>query len=274
MNKHLCPRCLRNFSSAQRLDTHLKKMVPCQSPDSSPKVHSCQYCLKKFTRKDSLQRHQSNACPLVKNQNLSHVISTLITEVEEVKIKLLADQKKKLENHAFTQEIKIIKHNEKIDEDAIKCQLLNVNNVEKYIPIKSICGSETKFDSTEKLVEIKENSAVDDQKAQFIYLIREREFIRLKENTYKIGRTKQEPNSRLNGYPKNSEVLLFIKVHNCDLMENILINIFKKKFIQKKEYGREYFAGDKNQMIMQIHMKCQEELIDTAIINHKNLIEI
>lgn len=79
---------------------------------------------------------------------------------------------------------------------------------------------------------------------EYIYLIRTREFIRLNEPTYKIGKTKQLPNNRLSGYPKGSEVILFITVENCDMVEDKLIKKFLKKFTQRSEYGREYFTGE------------------------------
>lgn len=40
--------------------------------------------------------------------------------------------------------------------------------------------------------------------AEYVYLVREREFLRLNEPTFKVGKTKNEPNSRLGGYPKGS----------------------------------------------------------------------
>lgn len=54
---------------------------------------------------------------------------------------------------------------------------------------------------------------------QYIYLIREREFIRFNEQTYKVGKTKNDPNTRLSGYPKGSEVILFELVLDCDMIE-------------------------------------------------------
>ncbi len=47
-----------------------------------------------------------------------------------------------------------------------------------------------------------------------IYLIREREFIRLNENTFKIGRTQQKINSRMMDYPKDSEIILIRLAEN------------------------------------------------------------
>ena len=67
------------------------------------------------------------------------------------------------------------------------------------------------------------------------------------------------------GYPKNSQVLIFVTVVNCDVMETTLIKIFKEKFLHRKDYGREYFQGDKDQMMLEIYNKCQEELINNSI---------
>jgi hypothetical protein len=108
---------------------------------------------------------------------------------------------------------------------------------------------------------------MESEKAQFIYLIREREFIRLNEQTYKLGKTKQEPNARLNGYPKNSEIVLFIEVRDCDRFEKILLNSFKQKFKQKKEYGREYFEGDKEEMVIEILIKFKEQVGSVSVNN-------
>jgi hypothetical protein len=84
-------------------------------------------------------------------------------------------------------------------------------------------------------------------KKGYVYLLIEREFIRIKENTYKIGKTEQGLN-RIFKYPKNSELIMIIESENCHLDEKLIIKLFKEKFIHKKEYGNEYFWGDKNLM--------------------------
>lgn len=83
----------------------------------------------------------------------------------------------------------------------------------------------------------------------YIYLLREREFLRLNENVYKIGKTEQEPNNRLGGYPKGTEVILFINTNNCNEMETKLIYIFQNIFKQRTDIGKEYFEGDKDYMV-------------------------
>ena len=93
----------------------------------------------------------------------------------------------------------------------------------------------------------------------FIYLLREREFVRLNEECYKVGRTSQDPAKRFEGYPKGSEIILYIAVDNSITAEKQLLTIFKKEFKQKKDYGSEYFCGEnpddknvKNDMIKAI----------------------
>jgi hypothetical protein len=66
--------------------------------------------------------------------------------------------------------------------------------------------------------------------AEYIYLLQEREFIKTNENIYKIGKTKQEHNNRLKGYPKGSVLLLQTICNNCDTMETYLVKIFNNKY--------------------------------------------
>lgn len=93
----------------------------------------------------------------------------------------------------------------------------------------------------------------------YVYLIQPREFVRLNEQTYKIGRTKQQPHQRMYGYSKGSQVILFIEVIDCYKMETVIKQAFKKKFKHMKEYGREYFNGNLKDMITEF-----ENLVDST----------
>lgn len=88
-----------------------------------------------------------------------------------------------------------------------------------------------------------------------IYLLREREFIRLDEPTYKIGKTTQSLR-RFRGYPHDSHVLLVIEVENVTYTETKLIRLFKEEFDHKPNYGNEYFSGDSGEMKRLILITC------------------
>ena len=103
-----------------------------------------------------------------------------------------------------------------------------------------------------------------DDNNEFIYLIKEREFIKTKEPIYKIGKTKQENLQRIKSYPNGSILLLYIITNDCDKKEKEIIQKFKELFIHKKDIGNEYFMGDYNHMI---------NIILSIISNESSLIE-
>ena len=88
---------------------------------------------------------------------------------------------------------------------------------------------------------------------QYIYLLQEREFIKTKEDIYKIGKTKQSNDKRFKQYPKDSILLYQIICDNCDFIEKNLIKEFKNKFTHSKTIGNEYFKGNYKNMIDTIH---------------------
>jgi hypothetical protein len=83
----------------------------------------------------------------------------------------------------------------------------------------------------------------------YIYLLQEREFIKTNESIYKIGKSKQEFNKRINGYPKQSHVYLQIYTNNVDAYEKILLDIFSLNFTKRTDIGNEYFDGDVKHML-------------------------
>lgn len=87
---------------------------------------------------------------------------------------------------------------------------------------------------------------------QYIYLIQERESIRCNDNVYKIGKTTQEPNSRMKGYPKGSKLYLTIIVDDATKSEQDLLAVFRKKFVLRREFGNEYFYGNVVDMMREI----------------------
>ena len=80
-----------------------------------------------------------------------------------------------------------------------------------------------------------------------IYLLQTRELIMLKTNIHKLGRS-FNLYKRMSQYPKNSNINLLMECSDSIKCEKELLKIFKKEFIQSKEYGSEYFEGDKSKM--------------------------
>lgn len=99
---------------------------------------------------------------------------------------------------------------------------------------------------------------------QYIYLVRTREFKNLFLPIYKIGRTTMEPNRRLAGYPKGSEVHSFINVKDCRTLEKKLISLFVSKYNQRRDIGTEYFEGDCCEMQADIMQEAFNESFNTT----------
>jgi hypothetical protein len=100
---------------------------------------------------------------------------------------------------------------------------------------------------------------MSDITTNYIYLLQEREFIKTKEPIYKVGMTKKENHERFNQYPKGSVLLFQLICNDCKNIEKHLINIFKEKFIQRKDIGNEYFEGEYKNMIDIIYSTIHNE---------------
>jgi len=105
-------------------------------------------------------------------------------------------------------------------------------------------------------------------KLNYIYLLIEREFINAKLNIYKVGRTRQVNHNRLKQYPKSSMLLTQKVCIDRHKMERLIIAEFKKKFIQRKDVGREYFEGNYHEMIIII-----EKIINNERDEYNKLLE-
>jgi hypothetical protein len=91
----------------------------------------------------------------------------------------------------------------------------------------------------------------------YIYLIRKREHVGMKENVFKHGKTKiAEPTlflPRFEGYEKGSELCFtrMVDVEKVDMIETKITKTFMRMF-RKHSDGREYFIGEYSDMIREI----------------------
>lgn len=93
-----------------------------------------------------------------------------------------------------------------------------------------------------------------------LYICRPREFVRLNELTYKIGKTERYFNRRMHQYPSGTQVIAIVMtpdIHNAELE---VIKHFKLLFQHMPTYGAEYFAGDITQM-----KRVMNEIVDKII---------
>jgi len=83
----------------------------------------------------------------------------------------------------------------------------------------------------------------------YIYLLHEREHIRLSENVYKVGMTRQCNLERFNNYPKGSILIYQARCNDCKFTESIILKVFTVTFHKAPLYGNEYFQGNVEDMI-------------------------
>lgn len=82
----------------------------------------------------------------------------------------------------------------------------------------------------------------------FIYLLKEREFIKTNENVFKIGKTK-DYRKRFAAYPNDSQIYFLFYCKDVHNTEKFILKELKTLFIQRTDIGREYFECDENELI-------------------------
>ena len=95
-----------------------------------------------------------------------------------------------------------------------------------------------------------------------IYIIKPREHIRMSENVFKIGMTKRDITKRFKEYPKGSALYFSRKVKEPLRIERIARVIFSSNFIHRQDFGREYFEGSVEDMIINF-----DDIINKVMIN-------
>jgi hypothetical protein len=205
-------------------------------------LYICNKCNKNFNKKQCYDVHINRKFPCtyedITNQKIDDTnISNKIKELEENN-KQYDESNKELTNKNKQLEDK----NNKLECDN---KILN-NLLDKFIKNNNIINKNTKDNNDDiKIKKIQE----------YVYIIRECDFVRLNENIYKIGRTaKANPEDRFQKYRKGTEIVGFFGVNDSIECENKIIKCFSNHTNIKKmnEYGKEYFQGNKNELIKEI----------------------
>lgn len=191
----------------------------------------CIKCKKEFTTKYSLARHI--------NENRCSIIKEKIKELAKYNINLKNQNKqllkdKKEEEIKEKTEIEKLQIQIKLQEEEL--QVLRQIKNQKYTQIKSLpIENKDKF------------------KTSFIYLIIEREYIKNNEDIFKVGKTTQKRLKRFDKYTSGSILLSYNRCKDCHISEKEIIKLFKIKYKQRLDIGLEYFEGNHEDMINDIH---------------------
>ena len=225
--------------------------------------YKCDKCSKEFNHKYNYLSHKNRKNPCIQsnledNNNIDKdlLIKTLsdenITLKNEIKFieketKILSDENTTLKNkNKVLEEEKNIFKGENItlkNEIKEKQQILNNKDIEINKLYKNRLLKDKDGDIKIKTVQ------------GYVYIIRECDFVRLNEDIYKIGITaKNNPEDRFEKYRKGTEIIGFFKVNDSIECEKIIIKCFSNhaNITKKAEYGKEYFQGNKNELLSEI----------------------
>lgn len=227
--KHKCNKCGLICRDKSDLKRHMNRKNPCElilNPENTNMTYCdkiCRYCQRTFASKYSVKRHYNN-CSAKKlfdadprgGANYKKMMQS------ETKVKKLKNKIKKLNRDS-----------------------------EKSNKVNNILLDKSQESSSEdiSLTDSEESSDLQLSNFGYVYIIQLREFVNSGENTYKIGRSGREFPFRICSYPKKSEMYLSIRTHDNVVAESHLKQIFSKKFIQRSDYGTEYFQGDVESMV-------------------------
>jgi hypothetical protein len=85
-------------------------------------------------------------------------------------------------------------------------------------------------------------------KKQYIYLIKEREFIACNENVYRIGISTSK-NLSIIGYKyRSSETIFKSECINYREIISKIVALFNNKYIRRRDFGTRYYQGDSLEM--------------------------
>lgn len=114
----------------------------------------------------------------------------------------------------------------------------------------------------------------DTGKIGWIYMIQEREFIRLSENVFKVGFTCAGVHRRCAKYPKGS-VLYFAQMVSIPVVtEASILQAMDRMFSRRSDIGREYFQGDRDAMMQLLgRMSCSFPVGDLQVDDMDHSIE-
>jgi hypothetical protein len=247
-----CDKCSKEFNHKYNYLSHKNRKNPCIQSNLEDNNNIDKDLLIKtlsdenITLKNEIKFIEKEIKTL-KNEN--KIIEELKNEIKfiEKETKILSDENTTLKNkNKVLEEEKNIFKGENItlkNEIKEKQQILNNKDIEINKLYKNRLLKDKDGDIKIKTVQ------------GYVYIIRECDFVRLNEDIYKIGITaKNNPEDRFEKYRKGTEIIGFFKVNDSIECEKIIIKCFSNhaNITKKAEYGKEYFQGNKNELLSEI----------------------
>lgn len=241
-----CEKCSKTFTGQRDLNTHINRKTPCIDLNENTGDYICTFCNNSFSTQFNLSRH-TNRCIVRKNPSL---LLKLIEQKDEIinQQKNLLVQKEEIIN----QQKEILAHNNELltpkkdiinqQEDLLEQQEKTIDQQNELLAQQTIVLNQFKK-LEEKLTNGDTESSELIKNNNYVYIVKEREFIKTNESIYKIGQTSKGPFKRISQYPKGSVVMALIKVPNSLSYEKEIKKAFNKKFKQCKDIGYEYYEA-------------------------------
>ena len=246
---------------------HINRKKSCIIDENNENVNTiiykCEKCNKEFNQKSNYTAHINRKKPCIANENITNV-NTIIYKCEKCnkefnkKFNYLSHINKKNpcnSNDLINQNIKLLDTIKELEEQKSYLKNKNIYLVDKINVLReNICTLNIQMLEKEKLLNNNEDIKIK-LVQEYVYIIRECDFVRLNEDIYKIGRTaKINPEDRFQKYRKGTEIVAFFKVNNSINCEKEMITCFSNHTNIKKrcEYGKEYFEGNRNELLNEI----------------------
>jgi len=239
---YICNKCDKEFHQKSNYIKHINRNKSCILDENKNNniIYKCEKCNKEFKYKTSYLYHinKINSCDIV---NFEEKCNSLEIELFNLKkdLKLSTNKNKELESERKKNNDLLMNKNIVLEEENKKINKL----LDKFIKTNNKNIKNNNDDIKMKMTE------------GYVYIIRECDFVRLNENIYKIGRTaKINPEDRFQKYRKGTEIIGFFKVNDSVECENKIIKCLSNHNNIKKmsEYGKEYFQGNKNELLNEI----------------------
>ena len=208
--------------------------------------YECPRCHHQTMKKSNIKDHynRKRICkPLFEDISIENCLKRLETQKKIKKDNNLSVFREQMTKEIIENNTEQIKEQiTKLNEYETKIKQLE-NNYKTKIKYLEKENNELKFIHNE---EIEENC--------YIYIIYMKHFKKNNENIYKIGKTTSFK-SRMSKYPRGSHIeLVYPCPVNLDEAEKELIDIFMKKFVQRRDHGIEYFQGKLVDMVREVNI--------------------